>query len=839
MPVVDADDDCNVVTVTTDQTTVPGTCAHEMTLQRTATADDGCGSVSHSWAVTVVDTEAPVFSNKPGDKEVECPYTAPAPPVSVTDNCDIAPTLDFTESSTTTGTNGAGTITRTWHTSDECGNTDTHTQVITIVDTSDPSLTVPGDSTIECPAAPPAADYSADDTCSDVDVVVTESKTDGSCIGYFTITRTYVATDENGNSVTQYQTINSEDTTPPYFTGTAVSATQSFEACAPYDRPDRTANDDCSTAPVTAETVTLFPNGDGVHDPCHYQVQHTWTATDDCGLTAQESQVVTWRDNQPPTWDMSSAVFATTYPTEDHEDPYEVVRPTLTASDCNDVTINEDTQLTSDSCVSTYIHTWVAVDACGNQNPEVRTQTVTVSDTTAPSITVPDDITVHWDEVPNANSADATCSDENTCTTKFLREEKTETSKCVYVLVRYFEAKDVCGLTSTGTQTITVIDPDGPQFVNVPEDQVAECDQEIDLTCAPTVHDDCDGNTIEINYTSQTTTPSTTTKAGQKTVRTWTATDSSGHTITATQTITLEDTTPPTFSSTPADVTVECDCDSFPTAPNVQALDNCDTPAIQTASFVEQTVAGASEHEYQLVRTWSAVDQEGLQSTHIQTITVTDTTAPTLLYTPDNQSFACESIPTERSNYARDNCDETVTVVETATTAAGSCEDDYTITRSWTATDKAGNTVSHSHEIQIFDTDAPKSYGNNLHCVMPGEDNKFAQFIDPIGSLFGMVSDNCGEPSITIQACNSTAHANPLGDNFEQECYLSSGDLYVKSSALGTEATYNLYAILADQCGNSREIVKNFWVPAAFETIPAGSNCLPAESDGVTSPTLN
>ena len=68
--------------------------------------------------------------------------------------------------------------------------------------------------------------------------------------------------------------------------------------------------------------------------------------------------------------------------------------------------------------------------------------------------------------------------------------------------------------------------------------------------------------------------PTTVTEGCGTIVRTWTVTDNCGNTTTATQTITVQDTQPPTLVGVPADVTVECT--AIPAAATVTASDNCD-----------------------------------------------------------------------------------------------------------------------------------------------------------------------------------------------------------------------------------------------------------------------
>ena len=54
-----------------------------------------------------------------------------------------------------------------------------------------------------------------------------------------------------------------------------------------------------------------------------------------------------------------------------------------------------------------------------------------------------------------------------------------------------------------------------------------------------------------------------------------------------------------------------------------------------------------------------------------------------------------------------DNCGE-VTIEEVSETTAGDCAGSYTITRTFTATDDAGNSTSATQTITVQDTTAPE-----------------------------------------------------------------------------------------------------------------------------------
>ncbi|MBC8883013.1 hypothetical protein H9X57_05240 [Flavobacterium piscinae] len=75
--------------------------------------------------------------------------------LTATDNCGDA-IVTFTESTEQGQCANAYVVTRTWTATDECGNETTHTQIITVQDTTAPAFVeeLPANVSVECSAVP-------------------------------------------------------------------------------------------------------------------------------------------------------------------------------------------------------------------------------------------------------------------------------------------------------------------------------------------------------------------------------------------------------------------------------------------------------------------------------------------------------------------------------------------------------------------------------------------------------------------------------------------------------------------------------------------------------------
>src|SRR5206468_2178536 len=137
--------------------------------------------------------------------------------------------------------------------------------------------------------------------------------------------------------------------------------------------------------------------------------------------------------------------------------------------------------------------------------------------------------------------------------------------------------------------------------------------------------------------------------------RTWTATDDSGLSTNVVQTITVRDTTPPTVTA-PADVVLECPAITTTNATGVAtAQDGCGS--VVSLSYSDLVTAGCGNSKV-ISRTWTAIDQCGNSGSAVQTITVADTTPPTITC-PANRVLECTaSIDPANTGVAtgQDNC---------------------------------------------------------------------------------------------------------------------------------------------------------------------------------------
>jgi len=189
-----------------------------------------------------------------------------------------------------------GTTTVTWTVTDNAGLTSTDTQVVTVTDNESPTITAPADVAVNTDAS----------SCDATGVALGSATTSDNCgvasltnnapavFPLGTTTVTWTVTDNAGLTATDTQVVTVTDNEAPTITAPAdiaVNADASSCDATGVALGSATTADNCGVASVTNDAPAVFPLG---------TTTVTWTVTDNAGLTATDTQVVTVTDNEDP-----------------------------------------------------------------------------------------------------------------------------------------------------------------------------------------------------------------------------------------------------------------------------------------------------------------------------------------------------------------------------------------------------------------------------------------------------------------------------------------------------------------------------------------------------------
>ena len=567
----------------------------------TWTATDFSGNVSIAiQIVTVLDTTPPTLDLPMDTIEVEQTSLDGAVvefAVTAADICDVAPQLTSDPPSASVFALGTKTVTVT--ATDASGNVSTGTFTVKVVDTTPPVLTVPIDVTAqktdEAGTPVDIGEATATDTC-DADVAITNDAPALFPLGETVVT--WTATDDSGNVSTATQKVTvteqEEDTTPPELTVPAdVTAEQTSAAGTAVAIGEATATDNVDAdVTITNDAPAVFPLGETVV---------TWTATDDAGNVATATQKVTVVDTTEP--ELTLPADATAEQTSAAGTAVEIGAATATDLCDADVAITNDAPAVFP--LGETVVTWTATDDAGNV--ATATQKVTVVNSTKPSLSVKVDAeTVGDGEEASSEqstgaghlfaieaSASDVCDAEVALTVK-IDDGQPQTPAAWPMLVELqlgehtlvVSATDDSGNVVTTPVTLKVTDTQSPTITvpgNITAEQTNRDGTPVNLG-TPVVNDVCDVNPTVTNDAPAVFPLGTTTV-------TWTAKDASGNVVTATQNVTIVDTTAPGVSSVTAspnqlwppnhqmvDVTVTVGaadaCDAAPTAQILSVTSN-------------------------------------------------------------------------------------------------------------------------------------------------------------------------------------------------------------------------------------------------------------------------
>jgi len=185
--------------------------------------------------------------------------------------------------------------------------------------------------------------------------------------------------------------------------------------------------------------------------------------------------------------------------------------------------------------------------------------------------------------------------------------------------------------------------------------------------------------------------------------------------------------------------------------------DNCDVAPIIT--YADAPVPTTCGGDYKIVRTWTATDHCGNSNSAKQDIFVQDIGAPVISALPAPFTIDCNDTPVFAVATAIDACASTFTLTFADVTTPGTCANNYSINRTWTAKDACGNTSTATQTINVQDVVAPV-----ITC--PANLTGFAGVAECGASGIVLIpataTDNCSIPTV-VGARND---GRPLTDPF-------------------------------------------------------------------------
>lgn len=542
-------------------------------------------------------------------------------------------------------------------------------------------------------------------------------------IGLTTITWSF--SDGMGNTTTQTQAITVVDNNPIAVCMSAVvMLDQTGNGTLLLAQVENGSTDDCGIASSSLSQTAFdcLDQGDNFV---------TYTVTDFAGNTGTCIATVTVVDDIDPTVTPPPTIYVNC--------PADIPAPDVNiftdeADNCQDpITIFFGSDVSNgQTCPETITRSYLVSDWYGNTI--FVYQTIVVDDQIAPTASNPSPILVDCiGNVPAPNPSVVTTEADN-CTAIPIVAFVSDVSNGLSnpeTITRTYSVTDNCGNSTFVTQSILVQDLTPPTASN-PASINVQCAGDIPAPDPAVVLNETDNcSSVTVTYLSQTSNGLT---CPELITRTYSLTDLNGNTSTVTQTITVNDVTPPNAAPL-STLTVECSGDVPPASIStvVNPTDNCTANPVVT---FDGDISNGQSCPETITRTYRITDVCGNFSLLTQTIIVDDNTAPVFANVPTAATLDCiGNLPGMTSLSWTDNCSGSGSVMGMDVSNGQTCPE--IITRTWTVTDPCGNIGISTQTFTIYDQIAPIFAAAPSTVTVECDSD-----IPPMTSL--SFSDNCG-----------------------------------------------------------------------------------------------
>ena len=777
-PLANANDNCATVLLT--QSPAVGTQVGIGDTQITLTASDGPNTTSCTFNITVLDTSPPIVScpeDQLEDYDVNCQFILPdyTSLATITDTCYPGP---FTVTQVPApGTLISGNISVAINATDNQGNTGSCSFMVLQNDVIPPTITCPSNQIEEVNAANCMfiiPDYtalaSAEDGCND-DLIITQSPPAGTQVGLGFTTITLTANDGFNTADCTFE-IEVQNTTTPNAVCSApfnLPLDADGNATLTPSQVDGGSNAYCDIASMSIDLTDFNCDDLGPH-------QVTLTIIDTNGNTSSCTTTVTITDplfacNELPIALCQALVVSAN----------ENCQGEATAQDFDNGSYDPDNMpfILTVTPQGPYPlgTTTVVLTINDGEYTDSCTTTITVVDTTAPSLTCLDNQIVAVNNncsyvVPNYLSQ--VTAQDNCAVVSLEQNPLPGTVIAPGVTLVTITASDGTNQTLC-TFNLTVIDQTAPTAVC----QSITVALDVNGTATITSSDIDGGSTDNCGTitTSLNTTIFSCDDIGDNTV-VLTITDQAGQTTTCSAIVTVVDATAPNVVCQDITLILGPTGQATISAQDIDAgsTDNCGivSYSIDTTTF-DCSNTGAN------VVTLTLTDASGNTSSCTTTVTVVDQTPPTLTCLEDQIVAIDNTCSFVVPNYvpsliASDNCD---TLSVTQNPLPGTILGVGTTPVTVTATDGSFDTLCNFN-IVVTDQTAPTAICQNI--ILPLDQNGLAT-ISSTDIDFGS-SDNCG--NITASLDITTFSCNDIGDNLVALTITDQGGLVSTCNAIVT-----------------------------------------------------
>jgi len=453
------------------------------------------------------------------------------------------------------------------------------------------------------PVASWAFDFGNGDTGASASATSTLSFTKlyppSNAIKNFSVTISTTLTSGRVVGLTKNIAVTPSDTVPPTATPPAnIQVDSDPGSCdavlAPSDVGSPTVLDNCAINSVVNDNPTLtFVNGVNLL---------TWTITDSASNTTTVTQTITVNDNEDPVLTIPADILSPNCNVD--------IGVASATDNCGGLIPTNNAPAVFSLGITAVV--WQVSDAAGNTVS--ATQLITVSDTLAPLNTAPADVTITTDLdacTASGVALGAPITGDN-CTIASISNNAPANFPIGTTTVTW-TVTDAAGNTTLSTQLVTVNDDAPPSLIPPPDIVSDSCTI---ILGNPTVSDNCAvtfSNDAPLSFPTGTTTV------------TWTASDTFGNTVTATQRITFNDSTNPTIFIQDENILVQTDLGScFASGVNLgNIVSNDDCGIVSSGNDAPlQFPIGVT------IITYTVTDTFGNSTSKTQSVTVVDVEPP-------------------------------------------------------------------------------------------------------------------------------------------------------------------------------------------------------------------